>query len=171
MENRRNFSRLIMQAFAILLCFTLLSMWLLSNMYARYTTQASGEDSARVAKFNVTETGKLTQDIEDISIAPGGSTEYEVSVTNNSEVAISYSISAVNKYKNLPLEFQMYKKTDSDSDTKILVVEDQISATDRSEHTYTLKISWNTEDAGQRSENYAGKTDAFVITLKAVQID
>lgn len=172
MEKKRNISSLIMQTFAVLLCLTLLSMWLLSNMYARYTTQASGEDSARVAIFDVTETGTLTQDINDISIAPGGAAEYEVTVTNKSEVAIKYSITAVNKYNNLPLRFQMYKKTTSDSESKQKISGDSIPANDNTAHTYILEISWPTgTEAVEKSEDYSGKTDAFVITLKAEQID
>lgn len=36
---------------AVLLCLTLSSTWLMSNIYARYTAEASGSDTARVAAY------------------------------------------------------------------------------------------------------------------------
>lgn len=59
MEKKRNISTLVMRIFSILFCLTLISMWMTANMYARYTTEANGEDSARVAKFYISDTNDL----------------------------------------------------------------------------------------------------------------
>lgn len=80
-----------MCAAAVLLCLTLVSIHLTSGLYARYSTSASGSDSARVAKFDVAVS---------IESAEGGVTlsnenksgSYTIVVENNSEVAIEYSL-------------------------------------------------------------------------------
>ena len=75
-----------MCAALILLCLTLISTHLTCGLYARYTSSAAGSDSARVAKFDV-----------NCTLAPNEGTDDEpndfiVTVKNNSEVAVSYSI-------------------------------------------------------------------------------
>ena len=182
--------RWIIYTLAMLLCMVLASFWLLCNIYARYSTTASGSDSARVAKFSVTD--KMTdpdsnsgQEVQEIKIAayPGFTKTYQVSVTNNSEVAIEYVMNVKNKYKNLPLQFQMLdsnKKVISSGSTETSMDYDlsesaEISAEDYTEHTYWLEISWPTKTISEgenlQDPSYAGKTDVIEITLKAVQKD
>ena len=83
----------------ILFCLTLISSSLTSNLIAKYSTTASGSDSARVAKFDVgtTENNQSTN----IALAAGDSSsigKYNFTITNNSEVAVKYSIIV----KNVP---------------------------------------------------------------------
>ena len=156
----------IMYTLAILLCLVLTTFWLMCNMYAKYSAKASGSDSARVAKFNVTEEGTATQQIK-ADVYPGFSQTYNVSVTNASEVAISYSMDIQNKYANLPLEFKMLDSNDNEITSKSI----DISATDHGEHIYKLEISWPTDSDDNKSAEYAGKTDLLEITLSATQKD
>lgn len=51
MEKEKRISSRIYQAVAVLLCLVMLSLWMLGNVYARYTTESSGGDTARVAAF------------------------------------------------------------------------------------------------------------------------
>lgn len=99
MEKKRDISSLVLGIFAALLFLTLLSTWLVSNMYARYTTEASDGDGARVAAY-------VFQLKEDSSSAvlnlagikkPGDTQNCTFTVTNKngnmiSEVAQSYTI-------------------------------------------------------------------------------
>lgn len=87
----------------ILLCLVMATFWLMSNIYARYVTSSSGEDSARVAQFHITESGAATKTIN-VTLQLGEKEEYPVEITNDSEVTIAYEIDVQNKYKNLPLE-------------------------------------------------------------------
>ncbi len=66
---------------AVLLCLTLLTTHLTSGLYARYTTEASSSDSARVAKFVVT-------------AAPANSDTSSITLTDKSpEAAYTFSVS------------------------------------------------------------------------------
>lgn len=182
MQQFRKRERFIICAFAVLLCLTLVSFWMTSNIYARYTAEATGSDSARVAKFSVTETGvtgenDLTKSF-DLAIAPGESKEYRVQVTNESEVAIDYVISAKNKYDNLPLKFSIADVTDG-SNTAASSSYSEISgqtagtiaANDGKTHIYSLTVSWSKDSADQADESYAGMADVLVVTLEAKQKD
>lgn len=163
---------------AVLLCLVMTSFWLMCNVYAKYSAEASGEDGARVAKFEVTETGKdgteLTKQIK-MDVCPGFTQNYKVSVTNNSEVAITYVMNVENKYGNLPLRFRML----DENGNEITSERADISAKDQMEHVYQLEISWPVDaessaasgNADLRSSDYAGKVDVIEITLKAVQKD
>lgn len=99
MEKKRDISSLVMRTLAILLCLNLLSIWFVSNMYARYTTTASDTDSARVAAyvFELTDgSGSQVLDLGNIR-KPGDRQEYHFTVTSKrgsviSEVAQSYTI-------------------------------------------------------------------------------
>ena len=97
----------------VLACLTLISVYMTSGLYARYTTRATSSDSARVAKFRVTDTLTVTDSkgdevnsftmIED-SLIPGESTTYAFEVQNDSEVAVRFSVRGEASINNLPLD-------------------------------------------------------------------
>ena len=172
----------IIQILAVLFWISVLFSWIASDIFARCMTQVSERNGAAAAKFEVTETGTLMQEISNISIAPGEAIEYEIAVTNKSETAVRYAIYADSRDKNLPLVFRMYKKTGntepkqlSDGSVladKIEVSSDTILADDPKVHNYVLEIVWPvSEDQAERNEDYAGRSETFVVTLKAEQID
>ena len=183
MERSRQKERWILYTLTVLLCMVLASFWLMCNIYARYSTKATGSDGARVAKFDVTDEGAVTQQIK-TAVYPGSKEIYQVNVTNNSEVAIEYEMNVKNQYNNLPLQFRMLDSTgeeitseSSDASTKTydLSKSAEISAQDKDMHTYQLEISWPTtgtdSDTDYQSPDYAGKVDVIEITLKAIQKD
>lgn len=169
MIHSREKEKWIIYTLVVLSCLVLASFWLMCNIYARYSTETSGSDSARVARFNVTMTGEVTQPIK-IDVYPGFTQIYNVEVINNSEVAIDYVMELNNKYGNLPLEMKML-----DSDGKEITSKtESIAAGDTTSHTYQLEISWPRNSEGQtdlQEPDYAGKTDVIEITLKAMQKD
>lgn len=89
----------IMQLVMLLLVLTLASFWMLGNLYARYTTEASGKANARVAGFHISIMKKSTDgagtsagigigaESEDMS-----SKEILFTVSGNSEVALNYTL-------------------------------------------------------------------------------
>lgn len=169
MIHSREKEKWIIYSLVILLCLVLASFWLMCNIYAKYSTESSGSDHARVAKFNVTQTGTATQQI-DVTVYPGFSQTYDVEVTNDSEVAIDYIMELNNKYGNLPLKMQMLDSNEKEISSKTVSVE----AGDKTAHIYKLKVSWpkeGNENMDLQNPDYAGKTDIIEITLKAVQKD
>lgn len=152
----------ILRLAAVLLCLTLLSAWATGKMYARYSTGVTYQDGARVAKFNIAESGTLTQNIEITGMKPGDTQEYTVTVTSVSEVAVYYTIAVENVYKSLPLKFDIEYGNAGEIDKAT------IAPNETDEKTYTLRVTWPENES---SPSYAGKVDVLAITLKAVQVD
>ena len=90
----------------ILFCLTLISSSLTSNLIAKYSTTASGSDSARVAKFDV---GTTTNSQPDkIELVPGdrdSSGTYKFTIKNNSEVVVKNSVIVENVPENVQVKF------------------------------------------------------------------
>ena len=75
-----------MLAALILLLLTMVSTHFTSGLYARYSSTATGTDTARVAAFKVTGT---------VAAVEGKPGEFEVTVNNESEVTVNYSLEVV----------------------------------------------------------------------------
>ncbi len=77
---------------AVMLVLVLLSAAMTSGLYARYTTTAYGEDSARAAKFEVSVDTAMAQ-MTDFSFSPDMPfASYSFKVSGNSEVSIKYDV-------------------------------------------------------------------------------
>ena len=77
---------------SVMLCLVLFSLYMTSGMLAKYTTGGNGKGNGRVAKFSVTATdrGKSEYVFDQAAVQPDGS--YAVTVKNDSEVAVRYTI-------------------------------------------------------------------------------
>lgn len=158
MNDNRKPHVIMLRAAAVLLILVALSTGMVAGRYARYTTSASGMDSARVARFSVTESGNVTE-LLSLSISPGTAQNVTVTVANDSEVAIAYTIQAVNVHNNLPLEFQLMDGNEE-------VDAANLAPGDRKD--ITLRIHWQT---GKTQDSYIGKVDLIRLTVTATQID
>lgn len=143
-----------------LFCAVLLSISLMGGLYARYVTTASGSDSARVAKFNVTEEltvtrsdgTKVTDFVVDDVLKPGESVSYRFTVQNDSEVAVKFIVSGERLFNELPLTLETAEK---------------VIAPGASD-TVTFTVLW---DSNENSLSYGGKIDMIQLTARAEQID
>ena len=139
-----------------LLCAMLITSYMMSGLYARYTVTATASDSARVAKFSITD------DLADVSktvvlnassIGPGEQYYYAANIINNSEVTVHYKVMLVNMTDNLPI-------TDA-----ILNEGDLAPGVNESP---VISIRWDSVDV---SADYAGKTDVIKIIVTVEQVD
>lgn len=164
MTNNRKPHVTVLRLAAVLLILVALSSSMVAGRYARYTATATGSDSARVAKFEVTETSALLTQNKSvvISIIPGGTDRTEIKVKNASEVSVQYTIDVDNPYENFPLDFQIQV----DGETYPLPFEADMKPGE--EATYVLVTTWNSDDT---SLSYSGKVDLIEIYLSATQID
>jgi len=153
----------MMRIAGILLCLTLLSLHFSSNLYARYVSQDAASDGARVATFNVSQTGTLTQPF-DIVLDPSQTQTYQITLENKGETAVQYTMTAQNLTGNLPLYL---KWTDSTSAEVTDPVEGGFIANSGSA-TYTLTIGW---EAGDNNFLYQKEIDHIVVTVQCVQVD
>ena len=79
---------------AVLLCLTLASTYLVSGLLARYTSQGSGGDAARVAGFCPTASISPDSGLIQYDAAHTGdyTLTYQITVKNPSEVAVDYDL-------------------------------------------------------------------------------
>ena len=146
---------------AILLCLTLFSFHLRGGLYARYTTSDSGEDAGRVARFDVSEDGAYFSKNLLIETAPG-KVEREIVVTNNSEVAVAYTVTIKNTTKNIPYSFSV-----NDSEPML----NECSVTCYLKPNSTEGISIVAEWAEEGALKYMGMVDLITLTISAQQVD
>lgn len=142
---------------AVLLCLTLISMYLTSGLFARYSTSAGDDDSARVAVFKVTNAVKYNDlefvDNASFDIAPGYDAKYTVAVDNDSEVAVKCTISLVNESGNIEtLSF--------DGSKEVTLAPGETGSCD-------IAITFPATNA----ELYMGMSDVIKVTVVAEQID
>lgn len=181
MVHSRKKDKWIVYTLAILLCLVLVSFWLMCNMYAKYTSQASGSDSARVAIFGHNESIDITNFPENWK--PGTSYTYKLHVSNQkngkiSEVAQKYDIEVLTQ-GNLPLVYTLKKNEtgsqlgefmEASNDTSYRFVNDSMKfqADKSEEHNYELIIQWP-ED--KKNAEFMGIPDTVQIKINVQQID
>jgi len=150
---QKNINCILMRTVAVLLMLVLVSTGIVSGRYARYVSSASGEDSARVAKFEVSVSENEFASFFSVEIEPGGKVEKTVFVTNKSEVTVAMDFSVKNVYENLPLQIlnQVGGEIAPGQTKKV-----------------PLTIYWP-ED--KTDDSYCGKVDLLKISLTVVQVD
>ena len=162
----------------VLLVMSLVSIHMVSGIFARYTTSASGSDGAHVAKFQITDS--LIYNEKPVSaglkmeMVPGVPYKIDVSVDNASEVAVEYTIEVHQLTDNLPLKVLI---PDADSDLAEIVqsavaapYEKSYSMEPDTKATYFLYVVW-TPGNNEQALKDMGKVDMIEVELTATQID
>lgn len=149
-----------MCAACILLCLTLFSIHLTSGLYAKYIAKGTGSDEARVAKFDVDIVGNAADGIAvDWEVA---SDVYTINVTNNSEVAVEYTITVTDLS-----EKGVISSLDSDSGA--------LNANGGAkDHTLTFTVNDWTKVGKLLADKMGSSADIFLdftVTIDVVQID
>lgn len=166
----RTINNYILRLAAILLILVMFSTCIVTGRLAKYVTTASGGDSARVAKFELTESG-VQKNAFYVPIKPGVVTVHTITVQNNSEVAMRYSVQMVNETNNIyGLKFNLTGKKSGgiltgnfDADSNIFT--DDL-APDSDEVTVEIQTTWDNTDP-----QYAEMVDYVNIVITAEQID
>jgi len=180
----------LMCAVAVLLCATLYSTHLVGGLYARYTVSGNGGDHARVAAFNIEQTGTIFETL-DATVTPGTTQSAELTINNKSEVAVAYTLTVTNVTKNLPLKFTLTPtESSSAGDTNADGAnankapeftsekhENGVSTSSATqipgEHSdrYTLNIVWDASENSEDDLARMGMVDYITIAVTATQID
>lgn len=167
MEKKWNIHTVIPRLAAVLLMLVLVTTSMVTGRYARYTTASTGSDSARVAKFVVSQSIRVkdepvTQSLSMPSpeIKPGETVTYIVEVKMDTEMAVRNTITFENTYDNLPLVYQI---AGSGGDT---YTDDCQPGTYTK--TYEASVTWPLD---QNNVQYIGMVDLLNITVTSEQID
>lgn len=168
---------------AVLLCLVLASFWITCNLYARYTTESTGSDSARVAAyvFDLTEgsDSQMTK-LEGIT-KPGDTQTVTFTVTNQrgsriSEVAESYTMN-LEVEGSIPVTCTMTRDSEeflsadtcTANKTKATSNAITLQAATYYTQTYVLTATWP-EDQNQASYAGMGGTAAITVSVQAEQL-
>lgn len=178
----------------ILFVMVLVSSTLVARLLARYSAISENDDGARVASFNITETGIYGMDISTSKFFPGYVHELPINIVNNSEVAVNYSL-YLTTTGNLPLVFEMVDEEgniveDDKAGDAVQTVAAEDDTTDEDEETpqkntkiyefnkrlnaggdsrnYKLNIVWPAENS---STDYIRMVDYIKVSVDVVQID
>lgn len=140
----------------MLLCAFLVTSHMMSGLYARYTSAASNDSSARVAKFEFSDNWQAQSQtllIPYQDMYPGKKITVPIEIKNNGEVAIKCIVKVENLTGNLPIETkEVYNQP----------------VPMNSRNKFNIEIEW------QKSENsldYAGKVDLVRVTVTVEQVD
>lgn len=159
---------IVLRLAAVLLSLVLITTGMVSGRYARYVTSASGSDSARVAKFTVTQSilqgeTDLTQTIPMPEIKPGETVIIDVVVEHDTEVAVRNTIDVQSLYSNLPLTISVQEKGTGNSGSSTFTY-----GPGRFKKEYEAAITWV---RGSNDVDYIGMVDLITITVTSEQVD
>ena len=164
----RKINTILMRVFAVLLMLVLLSTAMVTGRFARYISSASGSDSARVAKFDV-----------DYTLTPVANEngKYTLQVTNNSEVAVKYSVDIVFTNVeltngNLDVKLNDQDGTFANNTFSFGEMEQLAPNTTGTKYPLTIAVA-NWKLLTKEAQNVATyeKELAFTVKVTAVQID
>ncbi|MEE1037364.1 MAG: hypothetical protein U0L15_09630 [Oscillospiraceae bacterium] len=150
---------------ATYLVYLLIATFLFTGVsFSKYATTASGSDEARVAafdfEFTLTGAGSLAEVLA-VDTYPGMKATYTIQVTDASEVAVKYKVTAENLTDNTPLTATLM-------DGNTAYDGHYLTAGEDGTRELTLTLNW---DGNNNAAVYAGEVDAIRITVTAEQID
>lgn len=150
---------------ATYLVYLLIATFLFTGVsFSKYATTASGSDEARVAAFDfefvLTGSGNQSEVVA-VDTYPGMNKTYTVKVTDKSEVAMKYKVTAENLTDNTPLTATLM-------DGNTAYDGHYLTAGEDGTRELTLTLNW---DGNNNAASYAGEVDAIRITVTAEQID
>ena len=161
-----------MCAALILLLLTMISVHMTSGLYARYTSTATATDTARVAKFDVARSVEPVKDKNGV---------YELTITNNSEVSITYHVDLVFKESlkdaldSGKLSITLHGKTGSWDDSTNTLTFNKVETIKYNSEPVTRELVIEVQDwkfvtaAGEGAS--IEKTLDFTVNVTAEQVD
>ena len=130
----------------VLMCLMLVTFSMVGGLYARYSTTATGEATAQIAKFDVQVTGDTTK--VDVDVAQVTEGVYTITITNNSDdssrltkfVNLSPSISLVMRGDINYISGQNYEKFSNQNFIRLLDGDNNFGIIGDVE---SIKFEWN----------------------------
>ena len=149
----------------------MISMFLLSGIYAKYLISSDSEETARVAKFDVgTDGGVFTSSyaVEVDPVTPDNVAD-ALTLENSTEVAVACELK-LTSLGDLPLIFTWTDGTNTytakTGEAATVIFPPLSSATD-----FDLMVSWDTSDEANSSFIYRGQVDKLTLDVVCKQLD
>ncbi len=152
---------------------------LIGISYAIFYSSANEHGDAKVAEFNITQTGTVFDKTIEVKVTPGENKkeDYTVVINNKSEVAVEYTLKVTNVTGNLPLKFTLAPKEESGNTAPAMTTKHEngvsISSARREPgdytDTYILNIIWDNTDP-ENNLAYIGMVDYITLSVTATQV-
>ena len=167
----------------ILACVLLCTVHLTGGLYARYSSSFSGDDGARVAKFDITSgfSGSVSEELKLNFYDPDAlSDEVLISVSSKSEVTVSYDVivtmpspAASSDYAWLTVTLDGKSPTSLDSVNGIYTFSgvEAIAFNDHSEKQDTILFAIKYDYHGAPPSGLADIAGQVLIIVRAEQLD
>lgn len=184
-----------MKMIVITLLIAMIALVLVSGTYAKYTSSASGSDTARVAKWSfkvgdkdivaedsftfnlfntITDSNGTDAETDVVSangdkvIAPGTSGSFDLVLENKSETSAKYGITyTVTNTASIPVQFSVNGKDWTDSLANV-VESDTDTKLDANNGTKTIKIQWKwAYDGDDTTDVNLGKAGTAKLIVQA----
>ena len=159
----------------ILLVLVLVTTYMTGGLFARYTANQSGGDSARVAKFQVLADSEI--DVIDVNCATDQNGVYSFTVTNHSEVTVGYSVTVQFK-NNMPqnllqvaLDSGAYGDLDANKAISFPVNENLDPLGDSATHEIRFQVIPEEFFGSAQGEESVELALDFTVTVHVQQID
>ena len=192
MNNTRKRSSMMVRLVAVLAVIMMFTMCFVGGTFAKYTSSATGTDSATVAKWDIRVNGSeistsntftfdlfqtitdsdLTSAETDIApadgsiIAPGTSGKFSIAIQNLSQVNAKYAIDyTVTKTDNIPVEFSTNGTDWKTNINQLNVTDDAIGL--GTEETVTVYWRWRFEAGRDELDTSLGKDGTATLTVVA----
>jgi hypothetical protein len=146
----------VLDAVLLVLCIVTLSISLIPNLSARFTSATVSENTARVAKFAIDENFTSESQSVQVTALPGGQDTVQVEISNPSEVAVQCTLTVDRVTKNLPLTVHS---------------NDAMTATLAPNGSTTITLNWAWDESAGTDDKYSGMVDYVKLTLTSEQID
>ena len=171
-----NWGTILIRTAAVLFCLLMLSVHLLSGLFARYVSKGQGVDSARVAKFDVGVTSVANNVEIEYGVSPGDEGAYVVNIANRSEVAVTYDIKVVVDKPADSFDIQVAlegKKLDTKTSNELIFPNaGYLPAGGKTAHDLMFSVlEWG--DFTKNHTGYASRTETlnFRVYVDVVQVD
>ena len=163
----------------VLISLILFTSTLMGGLYARYVSHGGAGDSARVAKFDIVESGQDFQQafaigvdpqVEDAEAATVVVKDGAVVLTNRSEVAVKCTFSTEST-ENLPL---LYSWACDELDAQVDAVNQTVSFAlppNDTAKTFDLTAKWDVSQEENRAFTYNRQVDGVILKIRCEQID
>jgi len=148
----------------VLLVLVMASSYMTTGLYARYVSSASGSDSARVARFDIQDTGTLYTETFAVELDPSTAAlnPAALEIKNSSEVAVR-CVFTYETTGNLPLDIYWMNGS---TRVEEFVFGPNTAAAQR----FDLCVVWS-DAAMDDTYLYHREIDSITVTITCVQID
>lgn len=163
MKKKRDNSKLIFRLSIVVICVALLSSFLVSEMYAKYTTKATAEDYTRIAFFINGDDNIQIKNLPYVFTPENANADYDIYIHNNGETTVECSVKVTYEIyggSSIPMTFSVVDDGGNPAD---IILKAGESSTD-----LNLRVRW--DSSSENNFVFSNQVGYIIVTLECVQV-